>query len=134
MLWRCRCPGLLWAAVAFLPTAPIPVLAFDDKQFCGAVRQLAVAAEQDVGLWTDRTTRNAGISVSCDRKLVEFRRFTYAPSASMDDAWRERNAEQWNATHCNNTIWSEAIRNSWNIALVVSAADGGQVRLRAQCK
>ena len=65
-----------------------PALALDDKEFCVSAQQLAIAAEKDVGVWIDRVTRNAGMEVSCDRKTVQFTRFTYAPSASMNDAWK----------------------------------------------
>jgi hypothetical protein len=75
--------SLRWAAIA-VPLAMLSrALAFDDKQFCVATQQLAIAAEKDIGIWIDRVTRNAGIVVPCDRKLVEFTRFTYATSASM---------------------------------------------------
>jgi hypothetical protein len=60
-----------------------PALAFEDMQFCVAAQQLAVAADKDIGIWIDRVTRNAGMSVACDRKLVEFTRFTYIGSTSM---------------------------------------------------
>ena len=57
-----------------------PALALDDKEFCVSAQQLAIAAEKDVGVWIDRVTRNAGMVVSCDRKTVQFTRFTYSPS------------------------------------------------------
>jgi hypothetical protein len=71
--------------------------------------------------------------VSCDRKTVQFTRFTYAPSASMNDAWKASKAADWNAVHCNSRIWSEAIANGWKIVLSQTAADGGQVRITAEC-
>jgi len=122
-----------WVAAGLLSAASIPCHAFDDKEFCAAIRQLAAATERDVGLWIDRATRNAGMAVYCDRRLVEFQRFTYASSASMDAAWKGRTAEQWNANHCANPVWVDAIRNHWKVTLVVTSADGGRVALSAQC-
>ena len=110
-----------------------PALALDDKEFCVSAQQLAIAAEKDVGVWIDRVTRNAGMVVSCDRKTVQFTRFTYAPSASMNDAWKASKAADWNAVHCNSRIWNEAIANGWKIVLSQTAADGGQVTITAQC-
>jgi hypothetical protein len=133
VLWRRRYPLSRWAAVAILSYALAPALAFDDREFCLAAQQIVIAAEKDVGLWIDRVTRNAGMAVSCERKLVKFERFTYAPSASMTEAWRERSAAEWNATHCNSPIWGDAIRNGWKIVLVVTSADGRQVTLSTQC-
>ena len=120
-------------AVAILALAPMPASAFDDREFCVAAQQIAMAAEKDVGLWIDRVTRSAGMLVSCDRKLVEFKRFTYASAASMNDAWRERNAAEWNATHCKSPIWGDAISNGWKIILVVTATDGRQITLSTRC-
>ena len=96
-------------------------------------QQLAIAAEKDVGVWIDRVTRNAGMAVTCDRKTVEFTRFTYAPSASMDEAWKASKSADWNATHCSSGVWGEAIRGGWKIVLSQTSADGGQVRITAQC-
>jgi len=110
-----------------------PALALDDKEFCVSAQQLAIAAEKDVGVWIDRLTRNAGMVVACDRKTIQFTRFTYAPSASMDDAWKASKAADWNAVHCSSRIWNEAIANGWKIVLSQTAADGGQVRITAEC-
>ena len=128
---RTRALGL--AAVSCLLLATAPALALDDKEFCVSAQQLAIAAEKDVGVWIDRVTRNAGMAVSCDRKTVEFTRFTYAPSASMNDAWKASKAADWNAVHCNSRIWNEAIANGWKIVLSQTSADGGQVTITAQC-
>ena len=118
---------------AFSLMALAPALAFDDREFCVAAEQFALAQTKDIGLWIDRTTRNAGMGVSCDMKVVEFKRFIYAPSASMTESWKERKAAEWNATHCHNPIWNDAIRNGWKVALTVTAADGSHVSLAAQC-
>src|SRR5207248_2927708 len=75
--------NLRWVAITLPLAMPAPADAFDDKQFCAAVQQVALAAEKDIGAWIDRITRNAGMRIVCDRKLVEFIRFTYAASASM---------------------------------------------------
>src|SRR5882672_6632214 len=111
MLWRRRYPLYRWAAVAMFSLAITPALAFNDREFCLAAQQLAIAAEKDVGLWIDRVTRNAGMTVACESKLIQFDRFTYAPSTSMNEAWRERSASEWNTTHCNSIIWGDAIRH-----------------------
>ena len=110
-----------------------PALALDDKEFCVSAQQLAIAAEKDVGVWIDRVTRNAGMVVTCDRKTVQFTRFTYAPSTSMNDAWKASKTADWNATHCSSPIWGEAVRGGWKIVLSQTAADGGQVTITAQC-
>lgn len=110
-----------------------PASALDDREFCVSAQQLALAAEKDIGVWIDRQTRNAGMVVACDKKTVQFTRFTYAPSASMDEAWKARKAADWNSVHCNSPIWKEAVANGWKIVLSQTAADGGQATITAQC-
>ena len=130
MLAHRRCLRVLIIQTALSSMAS----AFDDQEFCAAVQQFASAANQDVGLWLDRTTRNAGMVVSCGAKVVEFKRFTYAPSVSRTGDWKERKAEEWSAAHCTNPIWSDAIQKGWEINLTLSAADGSSVSATARCK
>jgi hypothetical protein len=110
-----------------------PVLALEDRDICVLAQQLAAAAEKDVGNWIDRVTRHAGMLVSCATRTVEYRRFTYTPSAGMTEAWKARKADDWNATHCGSPIWRDAILGGWRIILSETAADGGQVAFTARC-
>lgn len=126
------CPFVV--GIALVLVAVVPAAAFDDEDFCVAAQQLAAAADGDVGVWLDRKTRNAGIEVFCERKRVEFRRFTYNPEKSMDGAWKESKAAEWNGMQCASPLWSQAIRNHWRVALSVTAVDGGNVVLDAECK
>ena len=88
------------ALTPILAAAPTFASAFSDQDFCSAARQFAAAIERDVGIWVDRTTRNAGVGVFCERKSVEFWHFTYISSASMDEAWQRRKAGDWNSKQC----------------------------------
>jgi len=102
--------------------------------FCAAARQIAIAADKDVGIWIDRVTRNAGMMVACDKKAVEFTRFTYLPAASMTDQWKAAKAWDWNSLRCNSELWREAIDNGWSTVLNVVTADGGRATFKAQCR
>ena len=117
-----------------LAAVPISASAFSDRDFCSAARQFALAIERDVGIWVDRRTRNAGVGVFCERKSVEFWHFTYASSASMDEAWRRRKAGDWNSKQCTSLTWGEAIRHGWRVDLVVTSADGYRVAFAARCE
>ena len=128
MLMHHRCLLSLVAQVALSSTAS--VFAFDENAFCAAARQFAFAANQDVGLWLDRTTRNGGMTVSCESRAVECNRFTYLPSDGMTEIWKQREAAVLNSMHCNNPIWQDAIANGWRITLTVTAADGARVSSR----
>ena len=114
--------------------APHPVAAFNDKDFCVVAEQLAIAAERDIGNWIDRTTRTAGMVVTCATKAVEFKRFSYAPAADMNVAWKERMSAEWSTTHCSSRLWREAIENGWTVTLGVWSADGGHTSLQARCR
>jgi hypothetical protein len=37
------------------------------------------------------------------------------------------------ARHCSSPIWGDAIRNGWNIVLVVTSTDGTRITLIPQC-
>lgn len=130
---RAGWPTLLVAGMIGVAVGAPCASAQDDRELCVSAQQLALAAEKDVGVWIDRQTRNAGMVVSCDSKTVQFTRFTYAPSAAMNEAWKERKAADWNAVHCNSPIWKDAIANGWKIVLSQTAADGGQATITAQC-
>jgi hypothetical protein len=77
----------------------------------------------------DRVTRNGGMGVWCDRKIVEFKRFT----ASMTNEWKARKLDEWNSAQCGSALWAEAIRQGWKVQLSVTAADGGQAAFAAKC-
>jgi hypothetical protein len=123
----------LAAHASIVMTASAPAHAFADRDFCTAAKQFAIAAEQDVGNWLDRLTRNGGMGVWCDEKLVEFKRFTYAPSSSMTAEWKSRKAAEWSAAQCSSELWGEAIRQGWKVQLSVTASDGGQAAFNAKC-
>ena len=129
---RARAASTRWPAIALLPLTLAPALAFDDTQFCVAAKQVAIAADKDVGIWIDRNTRNAGMAVNCDRKVVEFTRFAYIASASMSDHWKTLKASDWNATQCKSVL-REAIDNGWTVILNVATADGGRATFKARC-
>ena len=131
MLAHRRCLHMLVLQVALSSTAS--ALEFDEKAFCAAAHQFAFAANQDADRWLDRTTRSAGMAVFCEKRLVEVRRLTSAPSDAMNESWQQREARAFSSTHCSNPIWEGAIANGWRIILTVTAADGARVSIDAQC-
>ena len=128
---HCVVPLAVVAAASSMATAP--ALAYDDREFYVAVQEFARAANKDIGLWIDRTTRNDGVTASCNTRIVEFKRFINVRLASVDRSWHEGKAEEWNKRHCGNPIWTEAIRSGWKIELSITATDGRHVSLRARC-
>ena len=116
----------LFLAVA---AARSPSLAFEDSQFCLAVREIIRSARTDVGTWADRFTRNDGVEIICERKLVHFRRYYGAPASALREAWKERKAEEWESGYCKRPMWSEAVENGWTISATVTTITGERVWL-----
>jgi hypothetical protein len=106
--------------------------AFDNTQFCQAVTQLVQAAAGDVGTWVDRSTRNDGVEIICNRKLVHFKRFIRAPAPTTSGDWKEAKTEEWRSAYCASTLWREAIENGWLISATVTTSSGQRVWFACQ--
>jgi hypothetical protein len=125
---RIPSPAILVAAAA-LALATQPARAFDDAQFCVVAKEYVRAVAGDVGTWMDRFTRNDGVEVGCDMKLVHFKRFYKAPSGPQRDAWRENQAEDWESAYCSRSIWRDAVENGWVVSATVTTQTGERVWL-----
>ncbi|HWE17410.1 MAG TPA: hypothetical protein VG758_09545 [Hyphomicrobiaceae bacterium] len=112
------------AATALLAVGAGPAHAFDDAQFCVAAKEFIRATVGDVGTWTDRLTRNDGVEIGCERKVVHFKRHYSAPASALREGWRERQAELWESTYCKRSIWREAIDNGWVVAATLTTVTG----------
>jgi len=104
-------------------------LAFDDAQFCVVVKEFVRSATGDVGTWTDRLTRNDGVEIGCERKLVHFKRYYSAPASALRDAWQERQAQNWESAYCKRSIWREAVDHGWIVSATVTTVTGERVWL-----
>lgn len=116
-------------AGAVLAAAGSSALAFDDAQFCVAVKEIVRSAAGDVGTWADRFTRNDGVEIACDRKLVHFKRHFGAPASALRDAWQERKAEDWESAYCKRPMWREAVDNGWIVSATITTITGERVWL-----
>jgi hypothetical protein len=106
--------------------------AFDSTQFCQAVKQLVRAAAGDVGTWVDRSTRNDGVEIVCDRKLVHFKRYSSVSSSTLRGSWKEAKTQEWQGAYCANPIWREAVDNGWLISATVTTASGERIWFACQ--
>jgi len=112
------------AAVA----AHSPAHAFEDKQFCLAVREMTRSAA-DVGTWADRVTRNDGVELACDRKLVHFKRHYSVSKSGLEGPWKERKVEEWESGTCKRSLWREAVENGWIISATLTTVTGERLWL-----
>ena len=115
-----------------LCAASRPAHAFDTTQFCQAATLLTRATARDAGTWLDRTTRNDGVEIFCDRKLVHFKRYASTPGSGLRDAWRDSKTEEWRSSTCTNSMWREAIENGWIISTTVTTVTGEKVWFACQ--
>jgi hypothetical protein len=124
---RALSPSAL-AGCAVLATVVVgQALAFDNTQFCQAATHLARVAAGDVGTWVDRTTRNDGVEIACDRKLVHFKRTSSAPASTVRGTWKDTKTLEWQGAYCANPIWREAIDNGWLISATVTTSTGERI-------
>src|SRR5262245_46370034 len=112
------------AAAALLAAGVSPAHAFDDAQFCVAAKEFIRSTIGDVGTWTDRLTRNDGVEIGCEGKVVHFRRHYNAPASTLREGWRERQAELWEGSTCKRSIWREAIENGWVVSATLTTVIG----------
>jgi|SRR5215475_4592185 len=117
------------AAAALLAVWASPARAFDDEQFCVAVKEFVRSATGDVGTWTDRLTRNDGVEIGCDRKVVHFKRYYSAPASALKEGWRERQAETWESATCKGLLWREATDNGWVVSATLTTVTGERLWL-----
>ena len=102
--------------------------AFEDQQFCLAVREI-MRSSAETGTWADRFTRNDGVEIICDRKLVHFKRYYGAPASAVTDTWRDRKAEEWESGYCKRSLWREAVENGWIISSTIATITGERLWL-----
>ncbi len=88
----------------------------------------------EAGVWLDELTRNDSVSVHCSMRMIEFRRNLDLPSNELDDDWRRREKARWNAAHCNDPDWREAILNGWTVASTLITTSGERIWYTASCR
>lgn len=120
------------ASTLLCAAASTPARAFDNTQFCQAATQFARATIRDVGTWINRTTRNDGMEIFCDRKLVHFKRYASTPGSGLRDAWKEAKTEEWRSITCANAMWREAVDGGWIISATVTTVTGEKVWFACQ--
>ena len=104
-----------------------------EKAYCLDLTHRAVRMNAQAGKWLDRFTRYDGVSVNCDDKRVEVRRFMTATPASMGDGWEDREERAWNASQCNDARSRQAIEKGWTVRAVYTTAAGRNVSFDAEC-
>ena len=117
--------------VAFIPA---PVLSFNQDEFCFAVTDIASRMNARKGKWLDRSTRYDGVTVDCEAKTLEVKRFLNADPDSMRSSWKTRKKRAWNRDFCADERWRKAIDAGWTIISVVTFRSEDQLSFIAECE
>lgn len=121
------------AALTLTALAPASQAQDAEKAYCLDLTHRAVRMNAQAGKWLDRFTRHDGVSVNCEDKRVEVRRFMAATPASMGDGWEDRQEREWNATQCRDARSREAIEKGWTVRAIYTTAAGRNVSFDAEC-
>jgi hypothetical protein len=107
---------------------------FSDEDSCVALKRFADKANKDAGSMLDRVTRNDGMSVLCETKIIDFNKFLNIDPSALRDGWQERKQQQWNDIYCHDEYWSKAISAGWTVAQTMTFANGKRYWMTAECK
>jgi len=124
------------SAVAALMLTALPQAGHaqhSERAYCLDLTHRAVRMNARAGTWIDRFTRYDGVSINCDDKRVEVRRFMAATPAAMGDGWEDRQEREWNASQCRDPRSRQAIEKGWTVRAVYTTAAGRTVSFDAEC-
>jgi len=124
---------LALAATTLAWPAPVVHAQDGDKAYCLALTHRAVRTNAQAGKWLDRVTRHDGVTVTCDDKRIEFRRFSAVAPDRMGDDWEDRQEREWNVSQCRDARSRQAIEKGWTIRAVYTTAAGRNVSFDAEC-
>ncbi|MBX9726688.1 MAG: hypothetical protein K2X09_05425 [Rickettsiales bacterium] len=113
--------------------SPATALSFDDAGYCEGMQKLQMKVNADSGAMLDAYTRNDGVSVLCNTKVVEFKKSLLTNSTDLREGWQERKASQWDKIYCEMPAL-EAIKSGWTIGFSLVTKDGVRFWHKAECK
>src|SRR5262249_15414440 len=117
--------------VAFIPA---PVLSFNQDDFCFAVTDIASRMNARKGKWLDRSTRYDGVTVDCEARTFEVKRFLNTDLDSMRSGWKARKERAWKHDFCSHERCRKAIDAGWTIISVVTFRSEDQLSFIAECE
>jgi hypothetical protein len=140
IVMRCSVLPRWWrllACPAFLVTATIIVSTSsssrDNEGLCLELIHIARAENATVGMWQNPVWRNDGVSVSCERRTIQFKLFLNLSSQEITPEYNQRAADRWNASHCSLQAWRDAIADGWQIELFIAMLKRESETFDAMC-
>jgi len=80
--------------------------------FCVALEQFADKANKDAGSMLDTITRNDGMSVLRETKIIDFKKLLNIDPSALRDGWQQRKQQQWNDIYLDKIHRDETITGS----------------------
>lgn len=127
-------PGLLSGR-----PAPQAAAAFSDEGFCLDMQEQARAANFRKPAWVDREIRDDGMTVLCEQKTIEIRKFFNVDPDGLGRGWEQRLTAQWSRSQCREPMLA-AIRNGWQVVEITrfpksqKYPNGRELRAVAACR
>jgi hypothetical protein len=124
-------PALVHALLFAAP--PARAGEFSDDAFCAASRQAESNLKAEGPKWVDDVTRNDGMTVDCDNKAVEFKKFLKVNAADMQHGWEDQMQQAMNQTYCQDPSMALAMDHGWSVNVSISMADGAKLPVSVTC-
>lgn len=106
-----------------------------DKVFCSQAKQLSDKTNSEGKVWVDAMTRQDGMAVICNLKIIEYKKFLKANTVDMREGWQDRKQSQWDKIYCEEgSTFRNAIDNGWSVSVILTFINGEQHKITAKCK
>jgi hypothetical protein len=124
-------PALVFALV--FAASPVRAEEFTDDAFCAASTQAASNLKAEGPKWADQVTRNDGMTVDCEGKSVEFKKFLKLNAGDMQHGWEDQMQQAMNQTYCQDPAMALAMQHGWTLNVNISMADGTTLPVAVDC-
>ena len=81
----------------------------------------------------DPVTRNDGMAVLCNTKVVEYKKSMIVDFSMLRDGWKERKQKQWNSIYCDGSHWQKLIDDGWTVSTTLISKSGERFWFKAEC-
>jgi hypothetical protein len=121
------------AALLFVSATPARSAEFSDDQFCAASTQAAKDFDAKGPTWADQVTRSDGLTVDCEGKSIEYKKFVKLNAADMQHGWEDQMQQAWNQIYCSDAPVAAAIANGWTVNVALTMQDNATLPITVSC-
>jgi hypothetical protein len=103
---------------------------FDDE-FCFSMTHVAAEENSKSPFWTDAYTRQDWMTVDCDVKLVNWKKYVKRTSDPFELAEQRKKVSDYFCTQ--NRSFAEALAKGWTVSFSVKFSDQTETYISAKC-